>query len=95
MINQKIKHGGDSMKYYPIGTVVKLINGNKPIMIYGRRQIQMPQKKEWDYVACLYPEGKINDDHTIFFHHEEISEVKHMGYKSQEEERMQRLLNEA
>ena len=29
------------MKYYPIGTVVTLVNGNRPLMIYGRKQIRM------------------------------------------------------
>ena len=28
------------MKYYPIGTVVTLKDGDRPIMIYGRKQIQ-------------------------------------------------------
>ena len=49
------------MKYYPIGTVVTLKGGNRPIMIYGRKQIQEQTGKEWDYVACLYPEGNLGD----------------------------------
>ena len=28
------------MTYLPIGTVVTLVNGTKPIMIYGRKQTQ-------------------------------------------------------
>ena len=83
------------MNYYPIGTVVTLKNGNKPIMIYGRRQIQASTNKEWDYVACLYPEGNLGDDYTIFFQHEEVEQLYHMGYKSSEENSMQQLLNRA
>ena len=44
------------MKYYPIGTVVTLVNGDRPIMIYGRKQFQENTDNIWDYVACLYPE---------------------------------------
>ena len=81
------------MRYYPIGTVVTLAGGDRPIMIYGRKQIQENANLIWDYVACLYPEGNLGDDYTIFFQHEEISKVKYMGHSSKEEERMQQLLN--
>ena len=36
------------MKYYPIGTVVTLVNGNRPLMIYGRKQIQNESDILWD-----------------------------------------------
>ncbi len=42
------------MKYYPIGTVVTLKNGDRPILIYGRKQVQADTNLLWDYVACLY-----------------------------------------
>ena len=45
------------MKYYPIGTVVTLVNGNRPLMIYGRKQIQNESDILWDYVACFYLAG--------------------------------------
>lgn len=82
------------MKYYPVGTVVTLVNGNHPIMIYGRKQFQENTDNIWDYVACLYPEGNIGDDYTIFFQQEEIGKVHHLGLMSDAEERMQELLNE-
>ena len=81
------------MKYYPIGTVVTLKEGNRPIMIYGRKQIQERENILWDYVACLYPEGNIGDEYTFFFQQEEIGQVHHMGLLSEEENRMQELLN--
>ena len=81
------------MKYYPIGTVVTLKNGNRPIMIYGRKQIQAHTKKQWDYVACLYPEGNLGDNYNIFFQHEEIEKVYHTGLQSEMENKMQYILN--
>lgn len=81
------------MKFYPIGTVVILKGGNRPLMIYGRKQMQVTSGMMWDYVACLYPEGNITDKYTFFFQQEEIEKVLHMGYNSPYEEKMQKLLN--
>ncbi|MEG1880305.1 MAG: DUF4176 domain-containing protein [Oscillospiraceae bacterium] len=82
------------MRYYPIGTVVTLRDGERPIMIYGRKQVQADTNSIWDYVACIYPEGNINDEFTVFFQQEEIENVLHMGYCCDEEEIVQELLNQ-
>lgn len=82
------------MTYYPIGTVVTLVNGDRPLMIYGRKQIQADSNLIWDYAACLYPEGNIGDDYNIFFQQEEIEHVLFEGYKTQEDQIMQQMLNE-
>ena len=54
-------------KYLPIGSVVRLVNGTKKIMIFGRLQIQASSGQKWDYVACLYPEGNLNEKYNVFF----------------------------
>lgn len=82
------------MKYYPIGTIVTLQGGNRPIMIYGRKQIQATTGKMWDYVACLYPEGNLGEDYNIFFQQDEIDQIHYMGCISPEEHKMQELLNQ-
>lgn len=75
------------MKYYlPIGSVVLLHNGKKKVMIYGRRQVRNGEKLEYDYIACLYPEGNINDNHRYLFNHEDIETVVFRGYSDAEEE---------
>ena len=81
------------MKYYPIGTVVILKGGNRPIMIYGRQQIQASSNLIWDYVACLYPEGNLGDDYNIFFQHEEVERVLYPGFASKFDDKMQEILN--
>lgn len=83
------------MKYLPIGTVVTLVNGTKPIMIYGRKQMQEGNEKVWDYVACLYPEGNLGDQYNVFFQHEEIEVVYHYGMESADEDKLQTVLNKA
>ena len=82
------------MKYYPIGTVVTLKNGDRPILIYGRKQVQADTNLLWDYVACLYPEGNLGDGYTIFFQQEEIGKVQFTGYASPAEQKMQQVLNQ-
>ena len=83
------------MRYLPIGTVVTLVNGTKPIMIYGRKQMQQGNENIWDYVACLYPEGNLGDEYNVFFQHEEIGKVHHYGMESSDEDKLQAILNRA
>lgn len=73
--------------YLPIGSIVILKNGKKKVMIYGRRQSRITEPdKEYDYIACLYPEGNINEDYMYLFDHESIAEVIFRGYSDAEEE---------
>ena len=80
--------------YLPIGSVVRLRNGIKTIMIYGRRQVRKEDKKEFDYIACLYPEGNLNANYMYLFNHEDIEEVVFEGYKSEEDQEFVKKLNE-
>lgn len=79
--------------YLPIGSVVLLRNGTKKVMIYGRRQMQKDNGQMWDYIACLYPEGNINEEYMFLFNHEDIAEVIYRGYSNVEEEEFLRILN--
>ena len=67
-------------EYLPLGTIVILKEGEKAIMIYGRKQLHATTREEYDYVACLYPEGNINEEFTYLFDHDQINEVIHTGY---------------
>ena len=81
-------------EYLPIGSVVLLHNGTKKIMIYGRKQLSQNDNQEYDYVACLFPEGNINEDYTFLFNQENIREVVFRGYENEEEQAFQKLLNQ-
>ena len=76
-------------RYLPIGSVVTLAGGSKPVMIYGRLQMQEGSEEIWDYVGCLYPEGNLGDDYTVFFQHEQIGQIWFVGYDSEEERQLQ------
>ena len=72
--------------YLPIGSIVLLKGGQKKIMIYGRRQRRVTDENEYDYIACLYPEGNINEDYMYLFNHEDIETVVYRGFSDAEEE---------
>lgn len=72
--------------YLPIGSIVLLKNGSKKVMIYGRRQKRVNEAKEYDYIACLYPEGNINENYMYLFNNEDIDTVVFRGYSDAEEE---------
>ncbi len=72
--------------YLPIGSIVLLKNGQKRIMIYGRRQKRVTDNHEYDYIACLYPEGNIDENYMYLFNHEDIDTVVFRGYSDVEEE---------
>ena len=65
--------------YLPIGSIVLLKEGKKKIMIYGRRQKRVGDGHEYDYIACLYPEGNIDANYMYLFNHEDIETVVYRG----------------
>lgn len=55
-------------------------------MIYGRKQKHLESNKEYDYIACLYPEGNLRADKCVFFNNEDIAEIIHRGVTDEEGE---------
>lgn len=72
-------------KYLPLGSVVLLKGGEKRVMIYGRRQAAVSDGTIWDYAACLFPEGNVDDEHIYLFNHDQIERVFFVGLQDQEE----------
>ena len=84
-------------KYLPIGSVVKLKDGKKRLMITGFLPIENNNKEEkvWDYCGCLYPEGIIESKNNYLFDHSQIEEIHFMGLIDEEEETFKKNLNTA
>ncbi|USK91219.1 DUF4176 domain-containing protein [Rossellomorea marisflavi] len=78
----------DPTKLLPIGTVVKLSNMDKLVMIYGYNQIQVSTKNQFDYIGVPYPEGNISADYNVFFNRNLIEEVLHNGYVTDEDKKI-------
>ena len=81
-------------EYLPLGTIVVLNEGTKPIMIYGRKQKHAQTGAIYDYVACLYPEGNLSNEYNCLFNHDQIKEVLFMGYVNEVETAFVKFLNE-
>ena len=82
-------------QYLPIGSVVLLKNGKKKVMIYGRRQRRVVDvDREYAYLACLYPEGNIDEDYMYLFDEDSIDQVVFRGYSDAEEDAFVQALNE-
>ena len=47
---------------FPIGSVVKLRNGIRPLMIFGIKQTNLETNEEYAYIGVLYPEGNMGDN---------------------------------
>lgn len=72
----------------PNGSIVRLREGTKKLVIYGRKQTMMTDlPRSFDYIGCLYPEGYINPDYTYGFNHSDIEEVIFTGFIDEEEEK--------
>ena len=73
-------------KYLPIGSVVLLKNGTKPVMITG--YLPMPSDSSdttmYDYSACMFPEGLLSSDQNAVFNHEQIDKFLFVGFKNEE-----------
>lgn len=72
-------------KILPIGSVVKVKNLKKLMMIFGYLQSHGAQPDIcFDYVGVPYPEGNIDLRAHFGFQREEIEEVVFQGYAAEE-----------
>ncbi len=68
----------------PIGSVVMLKGGTKPVMIFGYLQQSAYYGDDVvDYVGVPYPEGNINIAVQMGFQMTDISEVLFEGYRTE------------
>lgn len=82
--------------YLPIGSVVKLKNSDKKLMIVGFSQVRETEKIERaDYVSVLYPAGVFCEDCFMFFNAEDISETVFTGYDDEDRKEFLELVDTA
>ena len=68
----------------PIGSVVRLREAKKCLMIFGI--CQNHNDTTFDYIGVLWPEGNMGAQTQILFAHDDIQEVVYKGYESEERE---------
>ena len=92
-------------RFLPIGTVGLLKGGKKEIMITSYcifpNNVQMkdgqyitPEKKIFEYGACIYPEGVLDSNTICAFDHEQIDKILHMGYETPIQAELSKILNQ-
>ena len=74
----------DSRNLLPIGTVVRLKEGEKRLMITG--VMQEDSGRAYDYISVLYPEGYMGAEYRYLFQDSDIEEVFFRGYEDEERE---------
>ena len=70
----------------PIGSVVRLKEGKKNVMIFGIKQTDKGTGVEHDYIGVVYPEGNLGEELQFFFEHDSIDEVVFKGFEDKERE---------
>lgn len=84
-----------NIRYLPIGSVIKLKNNNKSIMITGYYSVEYARDLEiYDYSGCAYPEGVMIKSSCCSFNQSDIKEVLFEGYKTDEYKILTNGLNE-
>lgn len=82
-------------RYLPIGSVIKLKNNSKLIMITGYYSVEYARDLEiYDYSGCAYPEGVMIKSSYCSFNQSDIKEVLFEGYKTDEYKTLTNGLNE-
>ena len=72
-------------KYLPIGSIVRLNDNNKKMMIIGYYSLKYQNSvKIYDYCGCVYPEGMLLANNLFSFNHSDIAEVIFLGFKNKE-----------
>lgn len=76
----------DIANLLPIGSIVKLQDTQKRLMIFGVRQTgQTPSGDQHaDYVGVPYPEGNMGISYQYLFDHEQIEEIIFRGFEDSE-----------
>lgn len=77
-----------------IGSIIYLKEGSQKLMIINRGSIVEieNQKYMFDYSACKYPIGVVEDE-IYYFNEENIDSVIFKGYSDQDEVRFQELFD--
>lgn len=72
------------MELLPIGSVIRLREATKSLMIIGVCQTNEGNGKTYDYLGVLWPEGNMGDGSQVLFNHDDVERVEFCGLNTQE-----------
>ena len=84
-------------RFLPIGTVLLLKGGRKPVMItsyciYPTNVVNNSERKMYEYGGCVYSEGILDSNMACAFNHNQIEKILYMGYTSEVQKELSNLL---
>lgn len=65
----------------PIGSVVRLKNANRELLVFGILQKHPSHDQQFDYIAVPYPEGFFDPRLQIAFNHGQIESILFRGFE--------------
>jgi hypothetical protein len=70
----------------PIGSIVRLKDSEKRLMVFGIKQSGSSggSDVDADYIGVLYPEGYMGEQYQYLFNHENIEEIVYRGFEDSE-----------
>lgn len=81
-------------EFLPMGSIVRLKESKKRLMIIGRLQKRTDAEKVFDYLAIFYPIGCV-DNNVVLFDEADIGELVFRGYCDIEEQEFVKFLNQS
>ena len=69
-------------KFLPIGSVVKVKENDKQLMITGYLPVREKdgKKEVYDYLGCVYPLGVVKTDINAVFNRADIEKILYIGH---------------
>lgn len=67
------------MDHLPVGTVVKLKNSSKRMMVIGY-DMKNDESKSYNYAGCLYPQGVSESSRIALFNNDDIESIVFFGF---------------
>ena len=84
MKKEKIVEGIEVLKLLPLGSVVKLKESDKKVMVIGRALMIKKDGSDkptlYEYMGCIDPYGLINEKLNLYFYDDDIVEIFDFGY---------------
>ncbi len=78
----------------PLGSVVLVKEATKMLLIIGTTQMDN-EENYYDYIACPWPEGYLDEETFLLFNHEDIESVHFIGYVNAESQTYNQMIAQA
>lgn len=81
-------------EFLPVGSVVRLKNAKRDVVVIGYTIVEENSVKVWDYMGCAYPVGVVASDQNLLFNRSDIDCVVFIGYSTEEDKKFRKQLEE-